>query len=49
VRTLVISDLHLAGRTGRDVLRQEQQRSALVEALAGFDRLVLLRDRCTRL
>jgi predicted phosphodiesterase len=44
VRTLVISDLHLAARTGRDVLRQEQRRSVLVEALAGFDRLVLLGD-----
>jgi predicted phosphodiesterase len=44
VRTLVVSDLHLAARTGRDVLRDAHARSALVEALDGFERLVLLGD-----
>ncbi|HEY6398969.1 MAG TPA: metallophosphoesterase, partial [Solirubrobacteraceae bacterium] len=44
MRTLVISDLHLAARTGRDVLRHEHPRSVLIQALGGVDRLVLLGD-----
>jgi predicted phosphodiesterase len=42
--TLVISDLHLGGRTGADVLRVPQLRSPLLERLRGVDRLVLLGD-----
>ena len=42
--TLVISDLHLGGRTGADVLRVPEVRVPLLEALRGVDRLVLLGD-----
>jgi predicted phosphodiesterase len=42
--TLVVSDLHLGGRTGADVLRKPELRPPLLEALAGVDRLVLLGD-----
>jgi calcineurin-like phosphoesterase family protein len=42
--TLVISDLHLGGRTGADVLRKPELRAPLLERLAGVDRLVLLGD-----
>jgi len=44
VRTLVISDLHLGGRVGRDVLRAPVPRARLLAALDGIDRLVLLGD-----
>jgi hypothetical protein len=44
VRTLVVSDLHLGSRLGRDVLRRPEALSALLEALEGVDRLVLLGD-----
>jgi UDP-2,3-diacylglucosamine pyrophosphatase LpxH len=44
VRTLVISDLHLGSRLGRDVLRHPEALTVLLEALNGFDRLVLLGD-----
>ncbi|HWH92633.1 MAG TPA: metallophosphoesterase [Baekduia sp.] len=44
MRTLVISDLHLGSRLGRDVLRHPEALAVLLEALAGFDRLVLLGD-----
>jgi predicted phosphodiesterase len=44
VRTLVISDLHLGSRLGRDVLRHPEAVEALVAALDGIDRLVLLGD-----
>jgi predicted phosphodiesterase len=44
VRTLVISDLHLGARTGVDVLRHPAAVTALVQAVAGADRLVLLGD-----
>jgi UDP-2,3-diacylglucosamine pyrophosphatase LpxH len=44
VRTLVVSDLHLGTRIGRDVLRYERPREALLEAVAGADRVVLLGD-----
>jgi hypothetical protein len=42
--TLVISDLHLGGRTGADVLRKAETREPLLEAVRGVDRLVLLGD-----
>jgi hypothetical protein len=44
VRTLVISDLHLGARLRRDVLRRGAPLQALLDALAGVDRLVLLGD-----
>jgi hypothetical protein len=44
VRTLVISDLHLGSRLGRDVLRRAGPLAALLSALDGIDRLVLLGD-----
>ena len=43
-RTLVISDLHLGGRLDRDVLRRPEALDALLEALDGVERLVLLGD-----
>jgi hypothetical protein len=42
--TLIVSDLHLGGRTGADVLRKAAVRRALFEALGGVQRLVLLGD-----
>jgi predicted phosphodiesterase len=42
--TLVLSDLHLGGRTGADVLRVPEVREPLLDALRGVDRLVLLGD-----
>jgi UDP-2,3-diacylglucosamine pyrophosphatase LpxH len=44
VRTLVISDLHLGARLGRDVLRRPEALEKLLAALADVDRLVLLGD-----
>jgi Calcineurin-like phosphoesterase len=45
MRTLVISDLHLGGRTGVDILRREPEtREPLLEEVARADRLVLLGD-----
>jgi Calcineurin-like phosphoesterase len=44
VRTLVISDLHLGSRNGVDVLRRPAGLNALLEALDGVDRLVILGD-----
>jgi len=44
VRTIVISDLHLGAHREVDVLRRSGPRGALVAALAGVDRLVLLGD-----
>ena len=44
MRTLVISDLHLGSRNGVDVLRRPTGQRALVEALEGVDRLVILGD-----
>lgn len=44
VRTLIISDLHLGNRAGRDVLRRMAPRERLLEAIDGIDRLVLLGD-----
>lgn len=44
MRTLVISDLHLGSSSGVDVLRRPAPRAALLDALAGVERLVLLGD-----
>jgi calcineurin-like phosphoesterase family protein len=44
VRTLVISDLHLGARLGRDVLRRPEPLEVLLDALRDIDRLVLLGD-----
>lgn len=44
MRTLVVSDLHLGGAHGADVLRLSEPRAALLGALDGVDRLVLLGD-----
>jgi hypothetical protein len=44
VRTLVVSDLHLGTRLGHDVLRRDEALDALLGALDGVDRLVLLGD-----
>src|SRR3954447_2996361 len=45
MRTLVVSDLHLGGRTGVDLLRHHAPaRAALAAELARADRLVLLGD-----
>ncbi len=44
MRTFIISDLHLGGRTGVDVLRRPEALDALVAALDGVDRLVVLGD-----
>lgn len=44
VRTLVVSDLHLGARLGRDVLRRPEALEALLGALEEIDRLVLLGD-----
>ena len=43
-RTLLVSDLHLGSRAGSDVLRREGVLEALLDALEGVDRLVLLGD-----
>ena len=42
--TLVVSDLHLGARLGRDVLRRPEALQALLDALDGVERLVLLGD-----
>jgi hypothetical protein len=44
VRTLIVSDLHLGGAFEADVLRRPVPRAALLEALEGVERLVLLGD-----
>ena len=44
MRTLVVSDLHLGARLRRDVLRRREPLQALLAALEGVDRLVLLGD-----
>ena len=44
VRTLVISDLHLGARLQRAVLTRSEPLDALLEALDGTERLVLLGD-----
>src|SRR5918998_2418690 len=44
MRTLVVSDFHLGARLRRDVLRRPDALEALLGALDGVDRLVLLGD-----
>ncbi|MEI7559921.1 MAG: metallophosphoesterase [Actinomycetes bacterium] len=44
MRTVVISDLHLGGRLGVDILRNEPNRELLKDFIKGTDRLVLLGD-----
>lgn len=44
MRTLVVSDLHIGARSGRDVLRRTAPVQALLDALEGIERLVLLGD-----
>lgn len=44
MRTLVISDLHLGARSGRDILRRPVALQVLLDELKGVDRLVLLGD-----
>jgi predicted phosphodiesterase len=44
MRTVVVSDLHLGGLAGADVAREGEQREALVDAVSGADRVVLLGD-----
>jgi UDP-2,3-diacylglucosamine pyrophosphatase LpxH len=44
VGTLVVSDLHLGARLRRDVLRRREPLDALLTALDGVERLVLLGD-----
>lgn len=43
-RTLIVSDLHLGGLSGIDLLRRPELRAALLEELEDIDRLVLLGD-----
>jgi hypothetical protein len=43
-RTLIVSDLHLGGLSGIDLLRRPELRAALLHELDGVDRLVLLGD-----
>jgi hypothetical protein len=44
MRTAIVSDLHLGSATGEDLLRDPAIRQALLEEIAGADRLVLLGD-----
>jgi hypothetical protein len=44
MRTLIVSDLHLGSVSQSDLLRRPEIRTALIEALTGVDRLVLLGD-----
>ena len=44
MRTLIVSDLHLGGLSGVDLLRRPAIRASLLAALAEVDRLVLLGD-----
>jgi hypothetical protein len=44
MRTLIISDLHLGSVTGTDLLRREDIRAPLIDAIAGVERLILLGD-----
>jgi hypothetical protein len=43
-RTLIVSDLHLGGLTGVDLLRRSPPREELLRALTDVDRLILLGD-----
>jgi len=44
VRTAIVSDLHLGGAAGEDVLREPAVRRAMLEEIDGADRVVLLGD-----
>jgi predicted phosphodiesterase len=44
MRTLIVSDLHLGTLSGADLLRRPELRSALLDAVAAVDRVVLLGD-----
>jgi len=44
MRTVVVSDLHLGGRLGVDILRNQGNREVLKDFIAGADRVVLLGD-----
>ena len=44
MRTLIVSDLHLGSVSRSDVLRREEPREPLLEAIAGVDRVILLGD-----
>ena len=44
MRTVVVSDLHLGGSIGVDVLRNEGVRNRMKQVVAGCDRLVMLGD-----
>jgi Calcineurin-like phosphoesterase superfamily domain len=44
VTTAIVSDLHLGAGNDSDLLRREDARGALLEAIAGVERLVLLGD-----
>jgi len=44
VRTLILSDLHLGGVSGSDLLRRPELRKPLLRAVEGVDRVVLLGD-----
>jgi hypothetical protein len=44
MRTLIVSDLHLGSGSSSDLLRREELRAPLLEAVAKVDRVVLLGD-----
>jgi predicted phosphodiesterase len=44
MRTLILSDLHLGSTARADLLRRSEVREALLHAVAGVDRVVLLGD-----
>ena len=44
MRTAIVSDLHLGGANGEDVLREPAIRRALLEEISGADRVILLGD-----
>jgi predicted phosphodiesterase len=44
MRTLILSDLHLGGLSGSDLLRRSDLRASLLEVVEGVDRVVLLGD-----
>jgi 3',5'-cyclic AMP phosphodiesterase CpdA len=44
MRTAIVSDLHLGGANGEDVLREPAIRRVLLEEIAAADRLVILGD-----
>ena len=44
VRTAIVSDLHLGGLTGEDLLRDDRIRALLLDEIGNADRVVLLGD-----